>query len=97
MKKKYSRIAEVRARYGNCSTRTVDRGVQQGVIAPPKISTAFVSGTTSCSMSTTRGVNRVPRQPHAPLAAAVGRGRSRRPTGSRQRRQSDRLCRTAQD
>jgi hypothetical protein len=36
MKKKYSRIAEVRARYGNCSTRTVDRGVQQGVIAPPE-------------------------------------------------------------
>ena len=36
MKKKYSRIAEVRARYGNCSTRTVDRGVQRGVIAPPE-------------------------------------------------------------
>ena len=36
MKKKYRRIAEVRARYGNCSTRTVDRGVQQGIIAPPE-------------------------------------------------------------
>jgi hypothetical protein len=36
MKKKYSRIAEVRVRYGNCSTRTVDRGVQRGIIAPPE-------------------------------------------------------------
>jgi len=36
MKKKYSRIAEVRVRYGNCSTRTVDRNVQLGLIAPPE-------------------------------------------------------------
>jgi hypothetical protein len=72
MKKKYSRIAEVRARYGNCSTRTVDRGVQQGIIAPPDISTAFVSGTTSCSTSTTWSVRRALRQPRIPLGVAGG-------------------------
>ena len=36
MKKKYSRIGEVRKRYGDCSTRTIDRNVQLGVIAPPE-------------------------------------------------------------
>jgi hypothetical protein len=36
MKKKYSRIAELRARYGNCSTRTIDRAVERGIIAPPE-------------------------------------------------------------
>ena len=33
---KYSRIAEVRNRYGDCSTRTIDRGVAEGIIAPPE-------------------------------------------------------------
>jgi hypothetical protein len=36
MKKKYSRIAEVRKRYGGCSSRTIDRNVQLGIIAPPE-------------------------------------------------------------
>jgi hypothetical protein len=34
--KKYSRIAEVRKRYGGCSSRTIDRNVQLGIIAPPE-------------------------------------------------------------
>ena len=40
-KSKYSRINEVKARYGNCSTRTIDRGVQEGVIAPPEYLRGF--------------------------------------------------------
>jgi hypothetical protein len=34
--RKYSRIAEVRKRYGDCSSRTIDRNVQLGIIAPPE-------------------------------------------------------------
>ena len=34
--KKYSRIAEVRKRYGGCSSRTIDRNVQLGIIALPE-------------------------------------------------------------
>jgi hypothetical protein len=40
-KSKYSRINEVKARYGNCSSRTIDRGVQEGVIAPPEYLRGF--------------------------------------------------------
>ena len=54
-KSKYSRINEVKARYGNCSTRTIDRGVQEGVIAPPEYFAASASGIMTFLTNMTRG------------------------------------------
>ena len=72
-KSKYSRINEVKARYGNCSTRTIDRGVQEGVIAPPEYLRGYrIWSNDLLDEYDAKRRSGVPRQFRAPLARAAG-------------------------
>jgi hypothetical protein len=74
MKKKYSRIADLRARYGNCSTRTIDRAVEQGIIAPPEYLNGIrIWDNELLDEYDAKRPQGSPPPPRAPLAAVGGR------------------------